>query len=52
VSLLVHPLLAGPAGDRSWHGAGLAPRAALDLMSTESFDGGLVWCRYRVAGDP
>jgi 2,5-diamino-6-(ribosylamino)-4(3H)-pyrimidinone 5'-phosphate reductase len=52
VSLLVHPLLAGPAGDRTWFGGGPTPRAALELVSTESFEGGLVWCRYRVGGEP
>ena len=52
VSLLVHPLLAGPAGDRTWLGGGPTPRAALELVSTESFEGGLVWSRYRVGGVP
>jgi 2,5-diamino-6-(ribosylamino)-4(3H)-pyrimidinone 5'-phosphate reductase len=48
VSLLVHPLFAGQAGDRRWHGAAAPPAGALALVSSEALDGGLVWSRYRV----
>jgi 2,5-diamino-6-(ribosylamino)-4(3H)-pyrimidinone 5'-phosphate reductase len=49
VSLLVHPLLAGPAGERRWYGSGPVPRSGLDLIAARPADGGLVWLRYRVA---
>jgi 2,5-diamino-6-(ribosylamino)-4(3H)-pyrimidinone 5'-phosphate reductase len=48
VSLLVHPLFAGPAGDRRWHGSTAPPAGALELVASEVLDGGLVWSRYRV----
>jgi 2,5-diamino-6-(ribosylamino)-4(3H)-pyrimidinone 5'-phosphate reductase len=48
VSLLVHPLLAGPAGDRAWYGPGPPPAGGLDLVSAQCQPGGLVWLRYRV----
>jgi 2,5-diamino-6-(ribosylamino)-4(3H)-pyrimidinone 5'-phosphate reductase len=48
VSLLVHPLFAGPAGDRRWHGGTPPPAGALTLMSSETLEGGLVWSRYRI----
>ena len=48
VSLLVHPLFAGPAGDRRWHGGAAPPAGALELVASEALDGGLVWSRYRV----
>jgi 2,5-diamino-6-(ribosylamino)-4(3H)-pyrimidinone 5'-phosphate reductase len=49
VSLLVHPYLAGAAGERAWHGG--APLRALDLerIAAEPLDGGLTWLHYRVA---
>jgi 2,5-diamino-6-(ribosylamino)-4(3H)-pyrimidinone 5'-phosphate reductase len=49
VSLLVHPCLAGAAGERAWHGG--APAHALDLerIAAESLDGALTWLRYRVS---
>jgi 2,5-diamino-6-(ribosylamino)-4(3H)-pyrimidinone 5'-phosphate reductase len=48
VSLLVHPLLAGPDA-RRWYGGGTAP-AALSLLAAERQEGGLIWLRYRVSG--
>jgi 2,5-diamino-6-(ribosylamino)-4(3H)-pyrimidinone 5'-phosphate reductase len=50
VSLLVHPCLAGAHGSTHWYGT--APRTSIDLelAASESFDGGLVWLRYRVNG--
>jgi 2,5-diamino-6-(ribosylamino)-4(3H)-pyrimidinone 5'-phosphate reductase len=48
VSLLVHPLFAGPAGDRRWDGGAPPPAGALELVCSEALDGGLVWSRYRV----
>jgi 2,5-diamino-6-(ribosylamino)-4(3H)-pyrimidinone 5'-phosphate reductase len=49
VSLLVHPCIAGAAGDRAWHGG--TPIRALDLkrIAAEPLDGGLTWLRYRIA---
>jgi 2,5-diamino-6-(ribosylamino)-4(3H)-pyrimidinone 5'-phosphate reductase len=47
VSLLVHPRLAGADGDRSWYGDAPPPSTHLSLLTSESFDGGLVWLRYR-----
>jgi 2,5-diamino-6-(ribosylamino)-4(3H)-pyrimidinone 5'-phosphate reductase len=47
VSLLVHPVLAGAAGERRWHGS--APACGLDLIEARPDEGGLVWLRYRVA---
>jgi 2,5-diamino-6-(ribosylamino)-4(3H)-pyrimidinone 5'-phosphate reductase len=46
ISLLVHPCLAGEAGDRRWHGG--APARPLELIAAEVLDGGLVWLRHRV----
>ncbi|GAA5045244.1 2,5-diamino-6-(ribosylamino)-4(3H)-pyrimidinone 5'-phosphate reductase [Thermocatellispora tengchongensis] len=48
VSLLVHPVLAGPGGDRRWPGAA-PPAAGLELLASRTFDGGLAWLRYRMA---
>jgi 2,5-diamino-6-(ribosylamino)-4(3H)-pyrimidinone 5'-phosphate reductase len=48
VSLLVHPVLAGPAGDHTWCGSEPPPAGPLDLIAAESQPGGLVWLRYRV----
>jgi 2,5-diamino-6-(ribosylamino)-4(3H)-pyrimidinone 5'-phosphate reductase len=47
ISLLVHPVLAGPAGNR-W--AGVTPRrpTGLRLDDSRRLPGGLVWLRYRV----
>jgi 2,5-diamino-6-(ribosylamino)-4(3H)-pyrimidinone 5'-phosphate reductase len=50
VSLLVHPVLAGAAGTRRWHGAAPPPEGTLDLAGAEAFEGGLVWLRYRAPG--
>jgi 2,5-diamino-6-(ribosylamino)-4(3H)-pyrimidinone 5'-phosphate reductase len=47
LSLLVHPCVAGPAGNRLWHGSG-ALAHALELLTSEPFDDGLVWLRYGV----
>jgi 2,5-diamino-6-(ribosylamino)-4(3H)-pyrimidinone 5'-phosphate reductase len=46
ISLLVHPLLAGAAGERSWHGPRPAPAAALEPLACEPVGDGLVWLRY------
>ena len=48
VSLLVHPLLAGGRDNPRWYGSADAPGRALDLISVDAQDGGLVWVRYRV----
>ncbi|MEW2360259.1 dihydrofolate reductase family protein [Spirillospora sp. NPDC029432] len=48
VSLLVHPCLAGARGRHFWYGTEPASVADLQLTTSESFDGGLVWLRYRV----
>ena len=50
LSLLVHPLLAGDAGDRRWYGRAPGAAAAFELQSAETLDGGLVWLRY--SADP
>jgi 2,5-diamino-6-(ribosylamino)-4(3H)-pyrimidinone 5'-phosphate reductase len=50
VSLLVHPVLAGPAGTRRWHGADPPPAGALERAGAQELDGGLVWLRYRAPG--
>ncbi|XVQ14437.1 dihydrofolate reductase family protein [Spirillospora sp. CA-255316] len=52
VSLLIHPELAGANADRSWYGATPALSTRLSLMTSESFDGGLVWLRYRTRTQP
>ncbi|GLZ03023.1 hypothetical protein Acsp03_04900 [Actinomadura sp. NBRC 104412] len=49
VSLLIHPCLAGPEGLRFWYGTQPAATADMRLMASESFDGGLVWLRYRTS---
>jgi 2,5-diamino-6-(ribosylamino)-4(3H)-pyrimidinone 5'-phosphate reductase len=48
LSLLVHPCLAGGAGDRAWLGSGRLPACPLERLAGETFDGGPVWLRYRV----
>jgi 2,5-diamino-6-(ribosylamino)-4(3H)-pyrimidinone 5'-phosphate reductase len=48
VSLLVHPLFAGTAGDRVWYGPSPVRAGSLELMSSEALQDGLVWSRYRV----
>jgi 2,5-diamino-6-(ribosylamino)-4(3H)-pyrimidinone 5'-phosphate reductase len=52
VSLLVHPVLVG-AQAKFWYGASVAA-TELDLVSTEQYEGGLLWLRYRkkVASPP
>ena len=52
VSLLVHPVLAGPAGIRRWHGALPAPALHLQRLHAEPLTDGLVWLRYRVPHQP
>jgi 2,5-diamino-6-(ribosylamino)-4(3H)-pyrimidinone 5'-phosphate reductase len=47
VSLLVHPVLAGVAGDRVWHGGAATAPGALELVANETLEHGLVWLRYR-----
>ncbi|HEX2103644.1 MAG TPA: dihydrofolate reductase family protein [Solirubrobacteraceae bacterium] len=48
VSLLVHPVVAGTAGDRRWQGPGPLPPVALVRIAAEPLDGGLVWLRFAV----
>jgi 2,5-diamino-6-(ribosylamino)-4(3H)-pyrimidinone 5'-phosphate reductase len=48
ISLLVHPQLAGSAGDRRWYGATPPSAGTLELVANETLDGGLVWLRYRL----
>jgi 2,5-diamino-6-(ribosylamino)-4(3H)-pyrimidinone 5'-phosphate reductase len=45
ISLLVHPVLAGGA---RWWGAHPPPATALEAVTCEALDGGLVWLRSRV----
>jgi 2,5-diamino-6-(ribosylamino)-4(3H)-pyrimidinone 5'-phosphate reductase len=49
VSLLVHPVFSGPAGDRRWYGATPPPARDLGLVECRRLDGDLAWLRYRVA---
>jgi len=46
LSLLVHPCIAGAAGDRRWHGAEAVPAMALERIAAEPVDDGLVWLRF------
>jgi 2,5-diamino-6-(ribosylamino)-4(3H)-pyrimidinone 5'-phosphate reductase len=46
LSLLVHPLLAGP-GRQTWSGGAQARAGAFELVAAEALDRGLVWLRYR-----
>jgi 2,5-diamino-6-(ribosylamino)-4(3H)-pyrimidinone 5'-phosphate reductase len=48
LSLLVHPCVAGAAGDRRWHGGGPIPASPLEHLASEPLGDGLVWLRYRV----
>lgn len=52
LSLLVHPVLAGVAGVRSWHGSLPAPALPLRRLPAEPQGDGLVWLRYRVSDRP
>ncbi|GAB1818117.1 RibD family protein [Herbidospora sp. RD11066] len=47
ISLLVHPVMG--VGSRQWWGEGPPPSHTLQLIDTDTFGGGLVWLRYRVA---
>lgn len=47
LSLLVHPLLAGP-GRQVWHGGARSALDRLHLVAAETLEDGLVWLRYRV----
>jgi 2,5-diamino-6-(ribosylamino)-4(3H)-pyrimidinone 5'-phosphate reductase len=49
LSLLVHPCLAGAAGDSRWWGTEPPPRMALTPLPGDVFDDGVVWLRYGVA---
>ena len=48
LSLLVHPRVTGAAGDHSWHGSSPTPTLPLERLTSEAFEDGLVWLRYRV----
>jgi 2,5-diamino-6-(ribosylamino)-4(3H)-pyrimidinone 5'-phosphate reductase len=50
ISLLVHPCLAGAAGDRLWHGGGPIPAGPLQHLAGRQLGDGLVWLRYRFVG--
>ena len=50
VSLLVHPCVAGAAGDRRWHGPDDLAPLALERIAAEALDGGLTWLRFAVVG--
>ncbi|TKK78924.1 pyrimidine reductase [Herbidospora galbida] len=47
VSLLVHPVMG--MGARTWWGEAPPPSRSLQLIDSDTFRGGLVWLRYRVA---
>jgi 2,5-diamino-6-(ribosylamino)-4(3H)-pyrimidinone 5'-phosphate reductase len=46
LSLLVHPLLAGP-GQRIWSGGAQVPAGTFDLVVADTLEHGLGWLRYR-----
>jgi 2,5-diamino-6-(ribosylamino)-4(3H)-pyrimidinone 5'-phosphate reductase len=55
ISLLVHPCLTAPPDStapesvvRRWYGSNPPSTAALRLAGAETFDGGVVWLRYRL----
>jgi 2,5-diamino-6-(ribosylamino)-4(3H)-pyrimidinone 5'-phosphate reductase len=50
LSLLVHPCLAGAAGDRRWLGQAPVPALAFTRLAAEPLEDGLVWLRYRRSG--
>lgn len=52
VSLLIHPCLAGPRARHRWYGSAPHPAGALELLACEALGDGLVWLRYRLAGQP
>jgi 2,5-diamino-6-(ribosylamino)-4(3H)-pyrimidinone 5'-phosphate reductase len=52
LSLLVHPVLAGAAGDRHWWGPEPAPPTALEPLAAETFEDGVTWLRHRVVHTP
>ncbi len=45
VSLLVHPVVVGPAHGQPWHGEAVIPAGRLSLAHNETMDG-LAWLRY------
>jgi 2,5-diamino-6-(ribosylamino)-4(3H)-pyrimidinone 5'-phosphate reductase len=50
LSLLVHPVVAGPAGDRHWWGPGTPPRLELkELGAAADSRDGVTWLRYEIA---
>jgi 2,5-diamino-6-(ribosylamino)-4(3H)-pyrimidinone 5'-phosphate reductase len=49
VSLLVHPCIAGAAGERAWHGGAAVRALDLERIAAEPLVGGLTWLRYRVS---
>lgn len=51
VSLLIHPVLAGAADRRPWHGGGPAAGTRMTLVEARSFPDGIVWLRHRLTGD-
>ncbi|QPP05079.1 pyrimidine reductase [Streptomyces bathyalis] len=50
LSLLVHPVLAGPQGGHVWHGGARPSGAALELVANESLRDGIVRLRYHLNG--
>jgi len=51
VSLLVHPALAAAAARRPWHGGGPSAGRTMTLVAAQTFPGGLVWLRHRIAAN-
>jgi 2,5-diamino-6-(ribosylamino)-4(3H)-pyrimidinone 5'-phosphate reductase len=49
VSLLVHPSIAGGAGERAWHGGEPVRAVDLERIAAKPLDGGLTWLRYRIS---
>ncbi|NAS20492.1 pyrimidine reductase [Herbidospora sp. NEAU-GS84] len=47
ISLLVHPVMG--VGSRDWWGDAPPPQRSLQVIDSDTFGGGLVWLRYRVA---
>jgi 2,5-diamino-6-(ribosylamino)-4(3H)-pyrimidinone 5'-phosphate reductase len=50
LSLLVHPVVAGPAGDHHWWGPGTPPQLDLrEIGAAADSTEGLTWLRYEIA---